>query len=172
MKPPGDLVRVFDIILKAGGALAGLLMVAIMLMVCIKVFMRYVLGAGWIGVDQISGSMLLYITFLGAGWVLLQDKHVTIDIVFGHLSQRTKRIVTAVTSVVCAALCLLLFFFSANEVIYSWNRGFRVAAELEIPRAFNLIVIPLGSLFLLIQFIRRALNPGAVVQSDESENQR
>lgn len=171
MKPRSDLVRVFDFTLKAGGAVAGLLMVAIMLMVCIKVFMRYVLGAGWIGVDQISGSMLLYITFLGAGWVLLQDKHVTIDIVFGNLSQKSKRVVTAVTSAACAALCLLLFIYSANEVIYSWNRGFRVAAELEIPRAFNLIVIPLGSLLLFIQFIRRALKPGEVGQADQNDIQ-
>jgi len=171
MKLPGDPVRMFDCILKAGGALAGLLMIAIMLMVCIKVFMRYVLGAGWIGVDQISGSMLLYITFLGAGWVLLRDKHVTIDIVYGNLSENYRRTLTAITSAVCAVLCLLLFIYSANEVIYSWNRGFKVAAELEIPRAFNLVVIPLGALFLFLQFIRRALNPGAVGQPGEDETQ-
>lgn len=164
-----NLVRLFDLILKTGGALAGLLMVAIMLMVCMKVFMRYVLGIGWIGVDQISGSMLLYITFLGAAWVLLQDKHVTIDILTGQLSQKSKRILTAVTSVICALLCLLLFVYSTNEVIYSWNRGFRVAAELEIPRAFNLAVIPLGSLLLCIQFLRRALRAGEPEQTVDSE---
>lgn len=160
MKARANLVRLFDFIVKAGGALAGLLMVAIMLMVCAKVFMRYVLGVGWVGVDQISGSMLLYITFLGAAWVLLQDKHITIDILFGHLSPKRQRGLTMVNSAICALLCLLLFVYSTNEVIYSWNSGFRVASELEIPRAFNLIVIPVGSLLLCIQFLRRALRAG------------
>lgn len=169
MKLRADLVRFFDFILKAGGALAGLLMVTIMLMVCAKVFLRYVLGIGWVGVDQISGSMLLYITFLGAAWVLLQEKHVTIDILFGRLAPRSRRALTVMTSTICALLCLLVFAYGANEVIYSWNRGFRVAAEIEMPRAFNLVVIPLGALLLCIQFLRRALHPGKAAQTSDSE---
>lgn len=169
MKHRADLVRLFDLILKAGGGLAGLLMVAIMLMVCAKVVMRYVLGLGWVGVDQISGSMLLYITFLGAGWVLLREKHVAIDILTGRLSEQSQRRLTTITSIVCALLCLLLFAYGANEVVYSWKRGFRVAAELEIPRAFNLFVIPLGSLLLCFQFLRRALGADASVQAGDGE---
>ena len=157
MKLAARTTRAFDLALRAGGALAGLIMVAIMVMVCAKVFLRYVLGVGWIGVDQISGTMLLYITFLGAAWVQLREKHVTIDILFDQLPRKRQRSMTVVNSIICAAVCLLLAVYGANEVIYSWNRGFRVAAELEIPRAVNLIVIPLGFLLLSVQFLRHAM---------------
>lgn len=153
-----QLTRFFDFLLMAGGALAGLLMIVIMAMVCTKVFMRYVLGIGWLGVDQISGSLLLYITFLGAAWVLSREEHVTIDFLFGQLSAPRQRQMTVVTSTICALVCMLVFAYGVNEVIYSWNRGFLVAAELEIPRAANLAIIPVGCLLLWIQFIRRALH--------------
>jgi C4-dicarboxylate transporter, DctQ subunit len=151
-----NLSRILDLILKAGGALSGVIIVAIMAMVCIKVFLRYVVGYGWIGVDQLSGTMILYSTFLGAAWVLNREEHVTIDILISHLSPRAHRLVFVTNSVLCALVCLLVFVYGVNEVIYSISRGFLVAAELEIPRAVNLIVIPIGCLFLWIQFSRRA----------------
>lgn len=147
---------VFDLLLKAGGALAGLLMVAAMLIVCAKVFMRYGLGIGFLGADQISGHMLLFITFLGAAWVLSREEHVTIDIVYSHVPPGVQRILAVATSLLCAGVCLALLVYGVLEVHSSWSRGILIAAELEIPRWSTLFIIPLGSLFLLIQFLRRA----------------
>jgi TRAP-type C4-dicarboxylate transport system permease small subunit len=95
-------------------------------------------------------------TFLGAAWVLSREEHVTIDIVTGHLSPSAQRILTIFSSILCALVCLLIFVFGVMEVVYSLGKGILVAAELEIPRAVNLVVIPLGCLFLWIQFTRRA----------------
>lgn len=148
--------RLLDGLLAIGAAVSGVIMVAIMAMVCLKVFVRYVLGYGWIGVDQVSGMLLLYITFLGAAWVLSREEHVTIDIVFANLPKGVQRVLLVVNSLICAAVCLLLCIYATVEVVQSLRRGVVVAAELEMPRAVSLIVIPIGFLFLWIQFIRRA----------------
>lgn len=131
-------------------------MIAIMLSVCLKVFLRYFLGFGWIGVDQMSGIMLLYITFLGAAWVLSREEHVTVDVVLSYLPHPVQRVLIIVNSVICAAVCLLVAVYAGLEVYDSLRRGVLVAAELVVPRAVYLAVIPVGFLFLWIQFIRRA----------------
>ena len=150
------IAHIFDSLLNIGGALSGGLLIAVMLMTSVKVIFRYVLRLGLIGVDQISGALLLYITFLGAAWVLRREEHVTIDILVVRLSPKVQRWLNVVNSIVGAVLCLILTVYGTWEVIHSWQRGILIPAEIEMPRVTNLIVIPLGSFFLLIQFIRRA----------------
>jgi C4-dicarboxylate transporter DctQ subunit len=72
------LVRLFDRILLAGGILSGCVLIIIMLMVTVKVIFRYVLNEGLIGVDLLSGTLLVYMTFLGAAWVLKHEQHVVL----------------------------------------------------------------------------------------------
>jgi hypothetical protein len=48
--------------------------------------------------------------------------------------------------------------FGTMEVIESIQLGVRIPAEIEMPRAVNLIVIPIGFLFLSLQFLRRAMD--------------
>ena len=141
-----------------GGALAALLLIAVMLATTIKVIFRYGLGLSLIGVDQISGTLLLYIAFLGAAWVLRRDEHVIIDLLLGHVGPRIRRFLMVTSSLIGAVVCLVLAVFGTMEVVTSLQRGIRIPAEIEMPRAVNLIVIPVGFLFLGLQFVRRALN--------------
>jgi C4-dicarboxylate transporter DctQ subunit len=161
--PPRDAVddrgiaaRIFDGVLDFGAILAATLLLAVMLATTIKVIFRYGLHEGLIGIDQISGSLLLYITFLGAAWVLRREEHVTIDLLVTGRSPKTRRRLHVIASITGALVCLTLTVFGTLEVVGSWQRGILIPAELEIPRAINLAVIPLGSALLCLQFVRRA----------------
>ncbi|NIR32649.1 MAG: TRAP transporter small permease [Gammaproteobacteria bacterium] len=148
--------RPFDVVLDAGAGLAAVLLLGVMLATSIKVIFRYGFHEGLIGVDQISGTMLLYITFLGAAWVLRREEHVSIDLLITALRPRARRHLNVVTSIIGAVICLLLAAYGTQEAFTSWQRGIRIAAEIEIPRVINLAVIPLGCLCLGLQFLRRA----------------
>ncbi len=156
-QPAGaGVIRLFDLIIDAGAVLAAVLLIAVMLATTIKVVFRYGLREGLIGVDQISGTMLLYITFLGAAWVLRREEHVTLDLLINALRPSVRRRLLVVSSIFGALVCLAVAVFGTVEVISSLQHGVRIPAELEIPRAVNLVVIPLGFLCLGLQFIRRA----------------
>lgn len=152
----GKITRLFDSLLNLGGALSAGLLVAVMLVTSIKVVFRYLLREGLIGVDQINGTMLLYITFLGAAWVLRREEHVTIDLLVTRFSPKVQRWLQVTNSIIGAAICLVLTLYGTLEVINSWQRGILIPAEIEMPRVVNLAVIPLGSFFLWLQFMRRA----------------
>ncbi|WP_347312082.1 TRAP transporter small permease [Defluviimonas sp. SAOS-178_SWC] len=131
-------------------------MIFIMLIICTKVAMRYFFGTGIVGIDQISGTAMLYIAFLSAAWVLKKESHVTIDIVLAIIDATARRRMNVVASLLCAAVCLIITIFGALEVWQSWVREVRIASEIEILRAYNLAVIPLGCFLLFLQFLRRA----------------
>ena len=127
------IIRIFDSVLDAGAALSGALLVAVMLLTSIKVFFRYGLREGLMGVDQISGTLLLYIAFLGAAWVLRREEHVTIDLLVTQLGPRNRRWLTCTNSVLGALICLVVAFYGTVEAVTSWQRGILIPAEIEIP---------------------------------------
>ena len=151
------LDRLFDHLLTFFAVVASVLLVGMMLATVLKVAMRATLNHGILGIDQISGTLMVYITFLGAAWVLRKDGHVTVDIAIAALPDRGRAMVLVVASLVAAVACLAVAWYSASTVALSLRRGVVVAAELEIPRAVNLVVIPIGTFLLGIQFLRRAL---------------
>lgn len=148
--------RSLDRLLGFFAFLAGVLLVLMMLATVLKVAMRALFNEGMLGIDQISGTLMVYITFLGAAWVLRQDAHVSVEILTSSLRLTVRRLVQVAGSVVGAVACLALAYLSTRAVLLSIERGIVVAAELEIPRAVNLAVIPLGCFLLGIEFIRRA----------------
>lgn len=156
--PSALAARAFDLIIDAGAVLAAALLVVIMLATTIKVVYRYGLQQSLIGVDQLSGTLLLYIAFLGAAWVLRRDEHVTVDLLLGQVTLRARRMLLLAAAVIGAAVCLALAALGTVEVVTSLQRGIRIPAEIEMPRAVNLVVIPIGFLLLGLQFLRRAFH--------------
>ncbi|RUM96195.1 TRAP transporter small permease [Pseudaminobacter arsenicus] len=151
------LERSFDFILNLFAGIAAVLLVVMMLATVLKVVLRALFNHGILGIDQISGTMMVYITFLGAAWVLRRDGHVSVDILTANLRPQAQRMVMFVSSLIGAAVCFVLTWFGTTAVLLSLQRGIVVAAELEIPRAVNLWVIPLGCLLLGFEFLRRAV---------------
>lgn len=151
------LERAFDFILNFFAVVASVLLVAMMLLTVLKVVLRALFNHGILGIDQITGTMMVYITFLGAAWVLRRDGHVTVDILVANLNPPVQRMVMFLSSLVGATVCFVLTWFASKAVLLSLHRGIMVAAEIEIPRAVNLVVIPIGCLLLGLEFLRRAI---------------
>jgi C4-dicarboxylate transporter, DctQ subunit len=162
-------IYVFDRVVDAGAVISAALLVATMLATTVKVVFRYGLHTSLIGVDEISGTLLLYIGLLGAAWVLRRDEHVIVDLLLGRVGERGRRMLLVVSSLIGAVVCLIIAVYGTLEVINSIQRGIRIPAEIEMPRAVNLIVIPIGFLLLSIQFVRRALHGGSGAPPPESE---
>jgi TRAP-type C4-dicarboxylate transport system permease small subunit len=147
----------FDWIVNALAVVASLLLIAMMLATVFKVGLRGVAGQGIIGIDQLSGTAMVYMTFLGGAWVLRNNGHVTLDLVLSSARAEVKRKLIILNSLIGAAVCFTLSYYGFATVQVSIARGVVVATELEIPRAIGLIPIPLGALILGIEFLRRAL---------------
>jgi C4-dicarboxylate transporter, DctQ subunit len=152
------LGRVFDAVLTGFSVLAGVIVVLIMLSVSFDVVMRYFFKAPMIWVDELAEYAMLYIVFCGAAWLLRdKDGHVIVDIVGSRVSARTRIYLAIFASLVGIFVAIVLTYYSIKVTYSLFARGIYNPSLMEIPTGAVVIIIPIGMLLLLIQFIRNFL---------------
>ena len=138
-----------------GFTIAGVLLVAIMLLTVAEVIMRpFGRSMGW--AFEISETLLLFITFLGAAWLVKKDKHVTIDLITDRLKPSNRLIVASITHFISAIVCFVLFWYGVQVTWMHFQESLVTHKMLEIPLAAILCVIPVGSFLLFIALMRRS----------------
>ena len=149
------LGTVFDCAIVIMARLSDVILMFLMLSVCADVILRYFFNRPQAWIVEISEYLLLYITFLGAAWVLKNEGHVIIDILVARVSPTTRATFGIISSVIGTFVCLVVFWFGAAETLDIFKRGVAVPSVLEFPKGPLVAIIPFGSFFLMIQFIRR-----------------
>ncbi|MCF8043430.1 MAG: TRAP transporter small permease [Desulfarculaceae bacterium] len=149
--------KVFDGLVTAGAAAAGLIFLFMMVAVCVDVVMRYWFQSpmGW--VVEVCEYLLLYVTFLGAAWLLRKHGHVRVDLIYFYLSDRSIARLKFITAIAGTVACAILFIIGCQSTIDAFIRGNPEIKTLSIPKWTLLWVIPYGSLMLAIQFARQVL---------------
>ena len=149
------LLDIFDRTLNVMTFLAGILLVFIMLSVCLEVIMRSFINRPQIWVTEVTECLLLYITFLGTAWLLREEGHVKVDIVLNRLKPQTAAFLGIISSIMGVLVSITLTIYGFNVTWDYFQRGIYTPTALEIPVSAILLIIPIGSLMLFIQFIRR-----------------
>jgi C4-dicarboxylate transporter DctQ subunit len=147
---------IFDSLLEIFRFLGIVLIIWAWLSTCAEVFLRYFLNRpqGW--TLELTEYSLLYITFLGAPWLLRRDGHVKMDIVIRKLSIKTQNIVNTISSLLCLIVCLVVAWGAGMATWTHFQRDSVTPKLLEFPLYPLLAIIMMGYGFLAIQFLRRA----------------
>lgn len=163
------LLRFLDRIEGALAAVAIILLVVVTLSVCLEVVMRYGFNSPLIWVVEIGEYALLYITFLGTAWALRNGGHVRVDIILGLFSQRMRRIFGVISSSLGIIISLVL---TIGGIYVTWDKFASSAYKptvVEFPTWIVVIVIPIGSLFLGIRFLRLLIEYAKGERFDRTE---
>ena len=155
MKIEGKFFALFDRVI---GCLAGIsfaLLLLIMISVGVSVILRYFFNYSILWLQEIIEAAILWICFLVAPWVLRRDRHVRMDLLTNQLNLRTQALVDAMTSILCAIMCLTLLWYGTKVTVYYFRKGLYIPEVLNLPYAILTVIIPIGSLLLFIQFVRR-----------------
>ncbi|MEJ2726617.1 MAG: TRAP transporter small permease subunit [Deltaproteobacteria bacterium] len=164
------LMAWFDRVIDGMIFLAGLILVFIMLSVCMEVILRYFLNRPQMWVTEVTEVLLLYITFLGTTWLLRQEGHVKVDIILNRLKPKAIALMGIVTSAIGIFVSITL---TVSGFQLTWDylqRGIYTPTAMEIPVSIIIVIIPVGSLMLLVQFIRRGWLhvAGLVIETQKS----
>lgn len=109
------LVKILDAVQTAAGHAATVLTLLLTATVLYNVVMRYVFSVGSIAMQELEWYFFSAAFLLGAGFVLKEDGHVRIDILYARMSPRRRALVDLVGS------ALFLLPFSALMVYHSWS---------------------------------------------------
>jgi len=147
----------FDYINRIFIGISCLLLVFNMLLICAEVVARKFFRYPIPGAIELIEYSLLYITFLGAAWLLGKEGHIKMDMVLNAFNLRVQSILSTITSIIGAIICFVLTWYSAELTWDQIQTGHFRPTTLEIPVAFTIAVIPIGSFLLFVEFLRRGL---------------
>ena len=144
----------FDLILDSMAFLAGIILLAIILIVAYSVSLRYLQFKPPIWVLQYTEYGLLWITFLGAAWLLRIDGHIRIDTLISKLPERIQSKMEIVNDILGCIVTLTIFIFGCLHTLDLFQRGILEVKATNVHKYLIFWIIPFGSLILLLQFIR------------------
>ena len=149
---PGKTV--FDMIIDGMAFMAGILLLLVTLFVSYAVIVRYLHFRPPVWVLQYTEYALLWITFLGAAWLLREGGHIRIDTVMAMLNPRYLRKVEIMDNILGCIVCFAIFGFGTFHTMDLFQRGIMDVKGVSVPKFAFFLIIPLGGLTLTIQFAR------------------
>ena len=140
----------------AGGA--GAFIIFLMLGISTDVVLRYFFHKPILWMCEVSGYLLVYITFLGTAWLLKMDGHVRMDLVITRLRPRVRLYLDIITSIIGTITCLGIVWYGVRATWAYFQVGFTSPTAFEFPMTPMLAVIPAGFFLLFLQFLRKSYN--------------
>ena len=117
------IIRIINLINKLIGETVSWLTLFMVLITFLVVVLRYGFNIGFIWMQESVRFMYAAVFLLCAGYTLLKDKHVRVDVLYLNLSERSKAIVDLIGSVfLLLPVCFVIFYFSWSYVINSWQQ--------------------------------------------------
>lgn len=153
-----DKKHIFDTIINAMAQLAGLLLVLMTLLITYAVVMRYLNLGTPIWVLQYVEYALLWITFLGAAWLLKRGGHIRIDTAISMLPPRFREKMEVVNDLLGCFVTLTVVYYGTKHTIDLYQRGVLEINATNVYKYLIFWIIPFGSLGLFLQFLRSALS--------------
>jgi len=153
--PLQRLGGVFDRVLDGLAFLSGVLLIALMILVCVAVILRYFFHRplGWS--VEISQYMLVLMGYLVVAWVLRREKHVKVDVLVNVLSESRRALIHFITSTLNTAVCLIIAAAAFKSTWGLYKAGYFEPTILMIPKFIFIGIIAFGCTMLSIQFWRR-----------------
>ena len=125
-----------DSVSEYAGKIAAWMFFAIGLFVCFEVFMRYVLTAPTIWVDEISRIFQVWAAFLAISYVLKNKAHIIIDVTFRDVNSLSRRVVDTFALTVVILFCLVTVKYGLDVWWKSTVAGHTTDSYLAVPKVF------------------------------------
>ena len=146
---------IFEKIIDAMAFLAGIMLVALVLIVCIEIGARYFFHRPQVWTVEVCEYLLFSIAFLGAPWLLKVGGHVNVDIFTTQFSQRKQQYLALFSTAVGAVVSLIICLTAVKVAYHSFLDGVLLTKTMSIPQYPFILLIALGYLMLLLEFIRQ-----------------
>ena len=152
-------LRVIDSLNDRIGRGVSWLTLAMVLVTVGDVISRKLFNTGAVFIQELEWHLFGFVFLLAAGYTLLEDGHVRVDIFYAKATKRTKaRIDLFGTVVFLLPMCVLLVWASRKFILNSW--GFQEGSPDPggLPARYIIKgMIPLGFVLLAIQGIAQAI---------------
>lgn len=151
--PLHSLARGCDAVSRVIGNTVAWFALGMVLVQLVVVLLRYVFGVGFIALQESMSYLHGFMFLFGAGYTLLVDGHVRVDIFYREARPRTKAWVDLFgTLLLLWPICVLVIWSSWGQVIQSWENLEGSSEASGIPAVFLLrTAIPIFAALMFVQ---------------------
>ena len=139
------------------GALGIAILVAVGVLICIDVGLRYIFNYPIVGGIEIIEHALVYITFLGASWAVPRGAHIDIDVAVQAMPSFWQKVCALLSNLISLGVACVLTVFGTVTTWTAFSRAAFKPTTLEIPTWIVLIIIPIGCALLALRFLRESI---------------
>jgi C4-dicarboxylate transporter DctQ subunit len=147
--------RLLDGIENLFAVLAGVLLLMGMVAVMFEVTSRFLANRSFAWVVEINEDVLIWVTFLGAAWVLRHGGHITVDLAESILPVRVLRFLDVLIALIGLAVSSVLVWFGWAVAERAFEQGRVSLTVSQLPEGPLLVIIPIGGALLGLEFIRQ-----------------
>ncbi|WP_137701590.1 TRAP transporter small permease [Marimonas lutisalis] len=148
------VIRAYTALLYAMAFVAGAMLIWLMVSVIVSVLMRN-MGLqpyAWLFTSAEYG--LLYMTMLGAPWLVRDKGHVHIELVTAALPEATRRVVSRAVALACVVVCVILTWKGLDLFLTNIERSDYDVRAYYFPRWILTISFPLSFGLMAVEFSR------------------
>jgi TRAP-type C4-dicarboxylate transport system permease small subunit len=146
-------VRLFSRLNLACAVLGAAILLFVTMIIFMEVVLRAITGSSQLWVIEVSEYSLLYITFLGAPYLLEKNRHVLLDLVYNSLQGGARRVVGIINAAIGLALCGVLTVVGILVVIDQIGSGVRETTVMAPPSFWLTMALPWGMFLMSFQFL-------------------
>jgi TRAP-type C4-dicarboxylate transport system permease small subunit len=150
----GGLLHLYLTILRGMALLAGILLVWLMVSTVLSVGMRNAGVQPWAWLFTSSEYAILYITMLGAPWLVREKGHVHIELLTAALPPAARRPLSRLVAAGCVIVCAVLAWKGAELVATNLARNDYDVRAYYFPRWLLTISFPIAFGFMAFEFAR------------------
>lgn len=126
-----------------------LLLTVLVLDVLWQVFSRYILNSPSSFTDELAGYLLIWVSLLGAAYVVGTKDHLAIDLLLQKSPLRRKRVLEIIIQSLIIGFAATVLVIGGSWLVYTrFYLGVKSAA-LELPLGYVYTVLPLSGLIIV-----------------------
>lgn len=152
-----QLRRVFSGLNLLCAVIGAALLFMIAAIICFEVTVRWLGGESRLWVIEVSEYALLFITFLGAPYLLEKNMHVVMDLLYDSLRGRPRLVLNVLNATIGFTLCVVLTVVGVSVVIEQFELGVRQVTVMRPQSWWITAALPVGMGLMAIQFLDQIL---------------
>lgn len=141
---PATAGPVFDVAERTTQIVTGVVLAALVIMVCTEAFLRGAFNYSLGFVEELTGYSVVLLTFLGAAQALRHGALFRVHFLFDILSPNAQRWITRIFVVMALVVCAILAWKTKDLMLSSFSRGKFAPTVLRTPLWIPQMVLPLG----------------------------
>lgn len=163
------ILHLIDSLNEWCGKVFSFLSAALMLIVIYDVFMRYLFTRPTIWGLEMSNYLLAGLTFLGAGYCLLHNGHVKVDIIYAKWPRRLQAAVDVCTYIIVFCFCYVLIKYGGEVALESLREG-KLSTSIWAPPLWpSQSLVPIGAFLLGLQALAKWIRDWVVLLTGEDK---